>query len=233
VDPLSVIVVEDEAPLLKEVLAYLSARGMVVRGAATGDEFWTLFAEARPDAVVLDLGLPGEDGVAIAATVRQRAPDIGIVMMTARGNVRDRIAGYETGADVYLVKPVDLGELIATIRATQRRFGSAGPNDPVAAEAWVLNLTSWRLTSPEGRSVRLTRSETRVLDCLTEEPGIPVTRTTIGLRLGKSEDLSDHRFVDQVVRRLRRKIEVELECEAPIGSAYSEGYYWSTEVDRT
>lgn len=227
---ISVVVVEDEVALREEVVAFLAARGIAVRGARDGAELWRLIGEEAPEAVVLDLGLPGEDGVAIAAELRRRVPSVGIVMMTARGSVQDRITGYETGANVYLVKPIDLGELIAAIRSTrfQREAGSTlEREDP---PAWSLDLTGWRLTAPNGESIQLTRAEAQLLDCLTAEPGTPVSRVAIGNRMGKVADLPDHRYVDQVIRRLRRKIEAGLEVEAPLGSAHSQGYYFTQNV---
>jgi len=224
---ISVIVVEDEPALRAEAVEFLSARGITVRAAADDIGLWRMVGERVPDVVVLDLGLPGEDGVAISTELRRRHPSLGIVMMTARGAVRDRIVGYETGANVYLVKPVDLGELVAAIRSTARHQ-AAGP-DTVGDDQprWTLDMTTWRLSSPEGKSIQLTRAETQVLDCLAAQPGVAVSRVEIGRRMGKADDLSDHRYVDQLIRRLRRKIEANLIVPAPIGSAHSQGYYFA------
>lgn len=228
--PLAVVVVEDERDLRDEVVEYLATHDLSVRAAATGAELDRLLDECPADAVVLDLGLPGEDGVAIARRLRQRSPATGIVMMTARARVEERILGYETGADVYLVKPVDFGELIAAIRATVRHRGavpsSGAGNLRQPPLAWRLELTSWRLVAPSGASVRLTRAETQALACLTEEPGKPVSREVIGQRMGKVADqLGEHRYVDQIISRLRRKITAELGWEPPIGAAHGQGYH--------
>lgn len=228
----SVVVVEDEPALLEEVVAFLSARGFSVQGARDGGALWRLFGEQEPDAVVLDLGLPGEDGVTIAAELRRRAPAIGIVMMTARGALHERIVGYETGANIYLVKPVDLGELIAAVRSTLRTLHPKAEAARDAAPRWTLDRTTWRLVAPDGRSIQLSRAETQLLERLTRQPGVPVSRVEIGGSMGKSDDLSEHRYVDQVIRRLRRKIEAQLAVEPPIGAAHSQGYYFMAEVDR-
>ena len=225
--PISVIVVEDEAPLREEVAAYLSEAGLAVRTAANGDAFWQLYEAEAPDAVVLDLGLPEQDGVAIASELHRRAPTIGLIMATARGATEDRILGYETGANVYLVKPVDLGELLAAIRATLRRSGQG--TEPAA---WRIDLTGWKLADPAGRSIQLTHAETILMDCLSERPGEPVSRYEIAERLGKTVDLPDHRYVDQTVRRLRRKIEATMEVEAPIRSAHAVGYSFIGPIGR-
>lgn len=228
-DPVSVIVVEDELDLREEVVDFLIGHGMAARMAAGGAELERLLTEAPADVVVLDLGLPNEDGIAIANRLRERGASLGIVMMTARGRVEERILGYETGADIYLVKPVDFGELVAAIQATARRLDGAAaigaPGPSAGDRAWQLDLTNWRLAAPSGASVRLTRAEAQVLECLTEVPGRPVSRDIIAQRMGKSPDLGEHRYVDQVVSRLRRKISVELGWDAPVGSAHGQGYY--------
>ena len=225
--PISVIVVEDDDALREEVGVFLSARGLAVRSAASGCAFWRLFDEEVPDAVVLDLGLGGEDGVTIAAALRRRAPDVALIMATARGATRERILGYESGANVYLVKPIDLGELLAAIRATlRRRLPSDGP------VGWQIDVTGWKLADPSGRSVQLTHAETILLDCLSEKPGEPVSRYEIAERMGKAVDLPDHRYVDQTVRRLRRKIEGAMDVEAPIRSAHAVGYSFIGPIGR-
>lgn len=228
--PIAVIVVEDERDLRDEVVEYLTGHDLSVRAAATGAALERLLDEGPADAVVLDLGLPGEDGVAVARRLRQRNAETGIVMMTARARVEERILGYETGADVYLVKPVDYGELLAAIRATVRHRdttrspGAGGSQRP--ALAWRLELASWRLVAPSGASVRLTRAETQALACLTEASGRPVPREVIGQHMGKVADLvGEHRYVDQIISRLRRKVAAELGWEAPIGAAHGQGYH--------
>lgn len=228
--PIAVIVVEDERDLRDEVVEYLANHGFSVRAAATGAELERMLDDRPADVVVLDLGLPGEDGVAVARRLRQRNAGTGIVMMTARARVEERILGYETGADVYLVKPVDFGELMAAIRATVRHSNAEASSVAGATQrpslAWRLELASWRLVAPSGASVRLTRAETQALACLTEEPGKPVPRETIGQHMGKAADLlGEHRYVDQIISRLRRKIAAELGWEAPIGAAHGQGYH--------
>ena len=233
--PISVIVVEDDAPLRDEMVAFLTARDITVRSAATGTEFWRLFEDEAPNAVVLDLGLPGDDGVAIAQALRKQSPSIGLVMATGRDSVADRILGYETGANVYLVKPVDLGELLAAVRSTVRTPLNAPQRPQIDAPApaeWQFDPTAWKLVGPTGRSIQLTRAETILVDCLSERPGEAVSRYEISDRMGKTEDLPDHRFVDQTVRRLRRKIEADLEIDPPIRSAHAVGYSFIGTITR-
>lgn len=231
--PLSVVVVEDERDLREEVVDFLLTEGMVVRAAANGAELDRLMSDAGVDVVVLDLGLPNEDGTAIAARLRAGPERVGIVMMTARGRIEERVFGYESGADIYLVKPVDYRELTAAILAVRRTRTASTP--AVANQqpyTWLLDLSAWRLVAPSGASLRLTRSEMQLLDCLTVRPGEPVSRDVIGALMGKVFNLGEHRYLDQVVSRLRRKVASELGWEAPIGSAHSQGYYFVGPVVR-
>ena len=223
---LSVIVVEDEGALREEVCVYLSRNGFSVRGAADGIGLERLLKEAPADVIVLDLGLPQEDGIEIAKRLRQQRTAMGIVVTTARSRVEDRIRGYETGADVYLVKPVDYGELAAVIASVKRHRDERPVGDDGPAEmAWQLDLSAWRLITPTGAAMRLTRAEMKIMDLLSRTPGTPVMRHLIGRHMGKSDQLRDHRYVDQLVSRLRRKVITELGWEAPIGSAQREGYF--------
>ena len=229
--PISVIVVEDEESIRAEVCDYLEHHGFSVRDAPDGTVLERLILEAPADVIVLDLGLPNEDGIEIARRLRRQRGGMGIVVTTARARVEDRILGYETGADVYLVKPVNYGELAAAISAVKRHRiqladGAAGSEayDP-APLAWQLDLISWRLMTPTGAALPLTRAEMKLMDLLSRNPGTPVMRHQIGVHMGKSDQLRDHRYVDQLVSRLRRKVISELGWEAPIGSAQGHGYF--------
>lgn len=223
---LAVIVVEDEAAIRDEVSDYLSRHGFSVRGCTDGVGLERLLVEAPADVIVLDLGLPHEDGIEIAKRLRRQRPSLGIVVTTARSRVEDRILGYETGADVYLVKPVDYGELAAAIRAVKRhREQRLARDDGPAEMVWQLDLAAWRLITPTGAAMRLTAAEMKLMDLLSRTPGTPVMRHQIGSHMGKSDQLSNHRYVDQLVSRLRRKVIAHLGWEAPIGSAQGEGYF--------
>ena len=222
--PLSVIIIEDEEPIRAEVSDYLSHHGFSVRSAPDGAGLERLMLDAPADVIVLDLGLPHEDGIEIARRLRRQRSAIGIVVTTARSRVEDRILGYETGADVYLVKPVNYGELAAAISAVRRHKVRATEAHPEPL-AWHLDVATWRLMTPTGATMRLTRSEMKIMDLLSRTPGEPVMRHEIGRHMGKSDRLIDHRYVDQLISRLRRKVISELGWEAPIGSAQGQGYF--------
>ena len=118
----NVIVVEDDIDLRDSICAFLAAEGTDIRGVGDGTELDRIWADRPANILVLDLGLPGESGLAIAARMRRHSP-VGIIMLTARAQAHDRIAGLECGADNYLVKPVVLSELAAAIGALARRLG--------------------------------------------------------------------------------------------------------------
>ncbi|MEO9904626.1 MULTISPECIES: response regulator transcription factor [Alphaproteobacteria] len=228
---IDIIIVEDNALLRAEVSAYLQRVGMAVRTAECGAELDQLLAEAPTDVVVLDLGLPAEDGTVIAQRLRDLYPAMGIVMVTARGQVAERVLGYATGADIYLVKPVDYSELEAAIRAILRgrtdQTATSSADDPAAAQQtqWRLDTHARSLTAPSGETVTLTHTETDILSCLCEAAGQTVSRAVITARLGRDATISNHRSVDQVVSRLRRKIASRTNSEVTLRSAYGHGYY--------
>lgn len=231
--PITVVVVEDDEDLRDEVIDFLTALGIAARGVGSGAALDRALVEEPADAVVLDLALPGEDGTSIARRLRAEAPSIGIVMVTSRAGLEERVLGYETGADVYLVKPVDLPELVAAIRATTRRLdrgGTAAGTRP--ALAWTLDPGTWRLSAPSGVSVELTRAEMQVLEMLSEQPGQPVSREAIARHMGKSPEAGDLRYVDAIVSRLRRKINDTLGWDAPIRTAHARGYRFAGELER-
>ncbi|MBY0333820.1 MAG: response regulator, partial [Acetobacteraceae bacterium] len=119
-----IVVVDDEADLREAVAGYLARQGLSVRAAASGAELRALLAERPADAVILDIAMPGEDGLSVARSLRSQG-DIGIVMLTAASEVVDRIVGLEVGADDYIAKPFDLRELLARLRAVLRRRAAA------------------------------------------------------------------------------------------------------------
>jgi len=217
---LDVLVVEDHADLCAEIVAYLQARGMTVRAAETGRAMDDAMAVRRPDVVLLDLGLPEEDGVSIARRLAGD-PRSGVIVITARGRVEDRILGLNAGADFYLVKPLDMRELEAAIGSVMRRRGA--PAEP--ARAWRLEATRWRLVTPGGGGVALSDAEVRLLSPFFETPDSIVDRRTLAERLGM-----DARSIDLLVHRLRRKVETEAGEILPLRTMRLRGYAFAARV---
>jgi len=225
----SLIVVDDEPDLREAVAEYLTRRGFEVRQAADGQALRRLLAERPADLVLLDISMPGEDGLSIARWLRAES-DIGIVMLTAAGDVVDRVVGLEVGADDYLAKPVDLRELLARLRAVLRRREATGgvaavapPSPkpapkpaptPLATEQGPLlclgenrlDLDRRRLFGPDGTEILLGPAESALLMAFAERPGRVLSRETLlGLVHARGDALFD-RAIDVRIARLRRKL---------------------------
>lgn len=233
-----IAVVEDEASLRADLVEYLSACGHEVAGCEDGKALDRALSAHPADIVILDVNLPGEDGFSIAKRLREQS-EVGIIMLTARGVNVDRVVGLEIGADVYLVKPIELRELEAQIRTLARRLKVQGPQAsapaaavpvPAPAGGWVYDQIAWALLSPEGASLKLTANERVFVNLLVERPGEPVSRADIFRALGKREwDVGD-RSVDSMVRRLRSKGEEVLGRPLPIEAVHGTGYAFAAPV---
>lgn len=198
-----VAMVEDDADLLDETCFNLGHQGFSVTGCGSGAELDRALGRASFDVVVLDVGLPGEDGYAIARRLRRDHPACGIVMLTARAGLDDRIQGLEEGADVYLAKPADFRELGLVIRALARRLAPVGT---AAGGALVLVEAEQRLLLCDGGEVALTRSETILLARLARAPGQQASREQLAAAFGMEYAEYDPRRLEAVVSRLRRKL---------------------------
>jgi DNA-binding response OmpR family regulator len=232
---IKVMVVEDDPDLCGSICRYLSLVGMTVQRAGSGAEMDALFHEFSPDLLVLDVNLPGEDGFSIAARLRSSSK-IGIIMLTARGQLDDRVLGLTAGADAYLVKPVQFRELEAVIHSLTRRLGEPaveerrdGRDD--GSQTWGFDAASWSLITPAGHRVPLTNAEFRVLQTLTHEPGASVARDDIAAALGKTVGGYDDRSIDAVMARLRRKVSAATGENLPVRAVRSVGYVFAAPVE--
>lgn len=238
-----IVVVEDETSLRADLVEYLSACGHAVVGCGDGIELDLALARQSADIIILDVNLPGEDGFSIAKRLREHS-EVGIIMLTARGVNVDRVVGLEIGADVYLVKPIELRELEAQVRTLARRLRAS----PAAAQAvaipvpapapvavaapagWIYDQVAWALLAPGGGTLKLTANERVFVNLLVERPGEPVSRADIFRALGKREwDVGD-RSVDSMVRRLRAKGEDVLGHPLPIEAVHGTGYAFAAPV---
>ncbi len=221
-----IAVVEDDQSLLSDMVEYLSGCGFDVHAAGSGAELDDVMASHAVELVILDVNLPGEGGFEIAQRLR-RASSANIVMCTSRRDLVDRIVGLEVGADVYLPKPVEFRELEAQIRALLRRRASAVDGEAAPASqppGWVFDLDRKELVSPGGAAVVLTATESRLMELLSERPGIPCDRDRISRAVyGEPWDPSA-RTVDALVRRLRVKVQAQARQDAPLVAAHGVGY---------
>src|SRR5580658_1838866 len=197
------LVVEDEEDLRRGLEQALREEGYAVDSAGDGTDALYLAETWNYDAIVLDIMLPGLDGWEILQRVRQKKK-IPVLLLTARDGFRDRVRGLDLGADDYLVKPFDLGELLARIRALIRR--SAGAPNPVVALGSVVVNTAARTVMVEGKEAELTAREYALLEYLVTRRGVVVSRTELYDHLFAEEDESYSNLLDVHVCNVRRKL---------------------------
>lgn len=215
-----ILVIEDEPSLRTDLLDFLSLRGFEAQGAATASEARAILAAGpSPAIVILDIGLPDGDGFDLAEDIRA-LHDSGILILTSRGSADDRVRGFESGADIYLVKHATLREIEAALNSLSRRLG----NSDGRTRSWSLNPATWVLQAPDGRDTRLTATELAFIAALLEHNGEPCPRETLLERLARPNAHWDNPHLDSMVNRLRRKIKTATGQDAPIKSVYGVGY---------
>ena len=199
------LLVEDDAKLVRALRRGLEREGYAVDPAGTGDEALGMLAVSQYDAVVLDVMLPGTDGFAVCEALRAEGRGTPVLMLSARTDIADRIRGLDAGADDYLVKPFDFGELLARLRALTRR-GPLEPPPPLRVGG--LEFDPERLVvTRDGRPVQLTAREFAVLEVLAHHAGTAVPRATLLERVWDDDGDVSPNIVDVYVGYLRRKLE--------------------------
>ncbi len=202
----TVLVVEDEMEIARVVRDYLANAGFDVIVVGDGDSALASMRSAHPDLLVLDLGLPGRDGLDVAREVR-RWSSTPIVMLTARGDESDRIVGLELGADDYVVKPFSPKELVARVRAVLRRTRTAARGEEILRAADVEVDMAKMQVEVAGRRVDLTPTEFQLLATLLREPGRVFTRGQLLDAVHGVAIESYERAIDAHVKNIRRKME--------------------------
>src|SRR6185503_14258632 len=207
-----IVVVEDEAAQRQLLIDYLGRQNFRVSGADGGTALRKLLERELPALVLLDVGLPGEDGFVLARWLRERSGRIGIIMVTAAADTVDRVVGLETGADDYIGKPYEPRELLARIKSVLRRVtGAPAASGPrVRMGRRVLDLEKRMLVDPaDGSEETLTASEFDLLKVLAENPNRPLTRDWLLEVTAHREMEAFDRAIDLRITRLRRKIEID------------------------
>lgn len=215
-----VAVVEDNQDLLDDVMFNLERAGFSVRGCARGEALDAIMQNFQPQVVILDIGLPGEDGLSIAMRLRAARPTLGIVMLTARTMLEDRIAGHRLGADNYLCKPVEMEELVAVVGARARSADSAA----VQEAFWTFNAKELSLQAPTGERLPLTHTEYQILATLIATPGQQACRADLIRALGGNPDDYDIRRLEVAISRLRQKIRAICPNANPVRALRNQGY---------
>jgi len=234
-----ILIVDDDREIRDLVARYLSQHGLRVRCAGDGREMYSALEDWSIDLVILDLMLPGDDGLTLCRTLRATSK-VPIIMLTAMGEETDRIVGLEMGADDYIAKPFNPRELLARIKAVLRRAEDAPPGRQQDTsmpglhvfDGWQFNLDNRELTSPQGVLVSLSAGEYELLAAFVTHPQRVLTRDQLlDLARGRQAQPFD-RAIDVQVSRLRRKIESDPANPKFIKTVRSGGYMFTPAVEK-
>ena len=218
----TVLIVDDEPKITRLVRDYLESAGFGVVTAGDGKEALMRTRTERPDLVILDLGLPGLDGLDVARSLR-RDGDLPIIMLTARDDETDKLIGLELGADDYVTKPFSPRELVARVRAVLRRHDRGAGDEVLRAGSLTLDVPRMRL-EVDGRAVELTATEFSLLAAMARQPGRVFTRSQLLDAIHGVAFESYERAIDAHVKNIRRKIEANPHDPIHLLTVYGVGY---------
>jgi two-component system, OmpR family, alkaline phosphatase synthesis response regulator PhoP len=224
-----ILVVDDEARIVKQARDYLEHSGFRVVEAADGKTGLTLARQARPDLIVLDLNLPQLDGLDVCRALR-RESDVPIIMLTARAEETDRLIGLELGADDYVVKPFSPRELVARVKVVLRRIqGGVRQSNIVRASDLEIDLDGHRVLR-NGETIQLSRTEFNILATLAQHPGQTFTRAQLVDRLHNVAYEGVDRSIDAHIKNLRRKLEPNPSEPRYVTTVFGVGYKFADEA---
>lgn len=228
-----IAIVEDDSDQLHSIEEFLLDSGYQVWGAGSAEAFYRRFMAQPVDVVILDIGLPGEDGLAVAALLKDK-PDVAVIILSARDSLSDRLSGLRAGADRYLVKPVNLLELAANIDAVGNRLARSSTATPggepnrqggdMPRGQWDLAMQDWVLTSPQGKSLSLTTHEFALLQRLIKAQGQAVTKRDLTDQIFGPRAQNGSERLNLLVTRLRKKATEALAEPLPIKTLHQIGY---------
>ena len=233
--PRKILIVDDDREIRTLLADYLELNGCTCLMAAEGNAMWAALDQQQVDLVVLDLNLPGDDGLTLCRNLRAKS-DVPVIMLTARSEPLDRILGLEMGADDYLPKPFEPRELLARIRSVLRRTHSTQRNSQGEAMQklkfadWTLDLTARHLLSPDGMVIALSGAEFRMLSIFLEQPNRILTRDQLlNILHGRDADPFD-RSIDIQISRLRQKLHEDARTPQIIKTVRNGGYVLAVTV---
>lgn len=232
-----ILIVDDDHDIRNLLRDYLETHGFIVVAAANGREMARLLAANPVDLIILDLMMPGDDGLTLLKRERQRS-QLPVIILSARGEEADKVIGLELGADDFVAKPFKPRELLARVRSLLRRMDAAGQAQEVADErnyrfmGWEVDVRMRKLRDPEGRDVILTTGEMRLLMALVSKPNRVLSRdwlleTTQGRESGPFD-----RSIDVVMSRLRQRLRDDPAAPSIIQTVRGEGYLFLPRVER-
>ena len=230
-----IAVVEDDPDISQMMVSYMTEHGFEVTPARSGRDLDRVLSGGTIDCVILDVGLPGEDGLSICRRLRGKS-SVPIIMVTARSTETDRIVGLEIGADDYLPKPFNPRELVARVRAVMRRSAMGEPPPPPPApktllfEGWRLDMARRQLFDPNDAPRALTSGEFNILSIFCQNSRKVLSRDDLlDLLHGRAAAVFD-RSIDVQISRLRRKIEINLKDPSFIKTVRYGGYFFTPQV---
>ena len=229
-----IAVVEDDPEISRMMTNYMTEHGFEVTAARSGRDLDRVMSIGKIDCVILDVGLPGEDGLSICRRLRGKST-VPIIMVTGRASDTDRIVGLELGADDYLPKPFNPRELVARVRAVMRRSATAEPQQAetpqtLMFEGWRLDMARRQLLAPDGEPRSLTSGEFNILSIFCQNPRKVLSRDDLlDMLHGRAAAVFD-RSIDVQISRLRRKIEANLKDPSFIKTVRYGGYFFTPQV---
>ncbi len=218
-----VLVVEDEAPLRDAMVSFLKMDGLDAEGAASLQAAGQWRESNSFDVVILDLGL--SDGDALDWLAANPVGNAGVIISTARSLPKERIQGMQSGADAYLVKPVQMEELSLLVQKLMKRVKSSRNS------TWTLDKVNWKLHAPSGTQLKLTHSEAQIICLLVRAPGQAVSKNDLVLALGQQPATYDMRRLEILIRRLRNKARETFGVDLPLETAHRVGYAFTASVE--
>ena len=219
----TILIVEDEIELVKILRSYLEAAGYTVVTASRGDQGLALWEKQHPDLVLLDLNLPGMDGLDVARSIR-RKDETPIIMVTARVEETDRLIGLELGADDYLTKPYSPREVVARVRAVLRRAGSARTTTAVLRLSDLTIDLEAHSVERDGARIELTPTEFNLLAAMADQPGRVFNRLQLLEAVQGTAYEGYERTIDAHIKNLRAKLEVDPKEPRYIETVFGVGY---------
>ena len=228
------LLVEDEPVTRRRMAEYFRNEGFVVSEATCGSDMKRMLGDRHVDLVLLDINLPGEDGLSLARKLRE-TEDVAIIMVTGRDEDIDRIIGLEVGADDYVTKPFNPRELLARVKNVLRRTreNPTLPGDESGQRifsGWCLDLEKRMLLDSDRNPVELTRAEFDLLSILSRSPNRTFSRDHLMPKIARREWTPEDRTIDVLIRRLRQKIELDPAAPELIQTIHGEGYKFVAEV---
>jgi two-component system, OmpR family, KDP operon response regulator KdpE len=201
-----ILVVDDEPQILRALAANLRARGYAVDLAGTGEAALTLAQRHRPDAVILDLGLPGMDGLDVIEGLRGWT-DVPIVVLSVREREAEKVAALDAGADDYITRPFGMGELLARVRAALRRSTPGETGAIVETQHFRIDLAAKRVTDESGEDVRLTPTEWGIVEVMARHPGMLVSQQQLLREVWGPQYATETNYLRVYLAQIRRKLE--------------------------